>query len=92
MTTLNEKVMDEGRTKDAEEKETFDTLRQEIKALDVELTDLRDLQKLNAEKAVPAKGENEKEGTETRGGFITMKSNAPKGAAFTRYVMALARS
>lgn len=85
--------MDEGRTKDEAEREEFETLRDEIKALDQEIADLREMEALNVEKAEPVEGRTEKKGTESRAGVhIEVKSNLPKGTAFTRYAMALARS
>lgn len=85
--------MDEGRTKDEAEREEFETLRDEIKALDQEIADLREMEALNVEKAEPVEGKTEKKGTESRAGVhIEVKSNLPKGTAFTRYAMALARS
>lgn len=85
--------MDEGRTKDEAEREEFETLRDEIKALDQEIADLREMEALNVEKAEPVEGRTEKKGTESRAGVhIEMKPNVPRGTGFTRYAMALAAS
>ena len=50
---IQEKATEAGRTKDEAERETFDTLGQEIKSLDAELKDLRDLERENAAAAKP---------------------------------------
>jgi HK97 family phage major capsid protein/HK97 family phage prohead protease len=88
---IQSKAAEEGRTKDAAEREEFETLRDEIKAIEAEIADLQDMQAI---KAVPAKGAGEAEGSTTRGGgSIEVKNtNVPKGTAFTRYAIALARS
>lgn len=46
MEEIQQAAIDEGRTKDASEKEEFETLRDEIKALEDELADLREMQRV----------------------------------------------
>jgi HK97 family phage major capsid protein/HK97 family phage prohead protease len=89
--TVQQKALDEGRTKDAAEKEQFDTLNGEIEALDAEIADLRKLEKLNAQKARPVEAKDSKVASESRGGATYVKApNLPKGTLFTRYAMAIA--
>ena len=94
MESITEKTMDEGRTKDAAEREEFDTLRDEIKALDAEIEDLRDLEKVNAKKAAPVTGRTVGEGSNARGAVraeVSLKPKAlPKGIEFARYVSCVA--
>jgi HK97 family phage major capsid protein/HK97 family phage prohead protease len=80
----------EGRTKEADEKENFDTLTLEIKAIDAELADLRALELLNAAAAKPvAAVVGVKAAADARAGIsVQVTSPLPKGTAFTRYVMA----
>ena len=87
---LQNTVSDEGRTKDATERETFDTLKADIVGLDGEIKDLRELQSMQAQKAVGVVGDDPKKASESRGGVVTVKSNLPPGTGFTRYAMALA--
>ena len=89
--TIQKAVSDEGRTKDASEREKFDTLKTEIAAIDAELKDLRDLEALNAQKAAPAAGTTVKDAGASRGGETTMvsvKSNLPPGVGFARFAKA----
>jgi len=65
---LMDKVAEENRTKDASEKEDFDTLTQEIDSIDSELIDLRKAEKLNITKAVPVAGDTPERAAETRQG------------------------
>jgi hypothetical protein len=46
MEEITGKTLEEGRTKDAAEREQFSELRDEVKSIDEELTDLRDMQKM----------------------------------------------
>ena len=51
--SIQKSVSEDGRTKDAAEREQFDTLNDEIKALDLELKDLKDLEAQNIKAAKP---------------------------------------
>jgi HK97 family phage major capsid protein/HK97 family phage prohead protease len=91
MNALTEKSAGEGRTKDAAEREEFDTLRDEIKAIDAELVDLRDLEKINVEKAKPV---DQKPTSAAGAGArdLAVVKNTEKlepGIEFTRYAMCL---
>ena len=73
METVMQKTLDEDRTSDAAEQETFDTLASEVEAIDKDLTRLR---KLEAAKAVTAKSvvkaETVHEGSMARGGLARL--------------------
>jgi HK97 family phage prohead protease len=96
MQEIQTKVVGEGRSKDDAEREKYDTLSLEVKACDAELTDLRDMEKMNlavATRITPTTGSVA--AAELRGGtsttpIITVKANVPKGTAFARMCMALA--
>lgn len=87
---IQTKATDAGRTKDASEREEFDTIRDEIKSIDEELADLRELEKINVAKAVPVEGLTTKAATESRN-FATVKTTEKldKGIEFARYAMCL---
>ena len=92
---ITEKCVEEGRTKDEAEREQFAELRDEVKAIDDELADLREMEKLTVSKAAPVTekaGKSPKAASENRSGFITARPNIEKGTAFARYAMALAAS
>lgn len=89
---LQEKVLDEGRTKDASEREAFDAMTAEIKSLNEEIADLRVMERDNASKAKPVDGSSTEKAGASRGTPLVQvhRANLPKGTAFTRYAMALA--
>jgi HK97 family phage major capsid protein len=91
---IQAKVSEEGRTKDPQERETFDSLGRDIAGLEAEIADLKELQSMQAKSAVPVSGTDPKKASDARGGtnVIQVTSNLPKGTGFTRYVMALAAS
>jgi len=91
---IQAKVSEEGRTKDPQERETFDSLGRDIAGLEAEIADLKELQSMQAKAAVPVSGTDPKKASDARGGtnVIQVTSNLPKGTGFTRYVMALAAS
>lgn len=90
---IQKAASDAGRTKDAAEREAFDTLNDEIKALDLELTDLRDLEKQNAATAKPVHQEHAKTAPEAGQYAGIAVHRAPekleKGIAFARFAAAL---
>lgn len=53
METIQQKAMDDGRSKDAAEQEEFDTAADQIKAIDREIKDLESMEALNIAKAAP---------------------------------------
>jgi HK97 family phage major capsid protein/HK97 family phage prohead protease len=82
---IQAKASDEGRTKDAGEKDEFDELKAEIKGIDEELDDLRALEELNKEKAAPVV---KTDGTVTRTPrhTVTVEKKLPPGIGYARYV------
>lgn len=92
---IQAKATDAGRTKDATEKEEFDTLSGEIKAIDDELADLKVLEKEAVAKArtipaVPGVETPAAGGTvELKGTSLSVRPNVEKGIPMTRYVKAM---
>ncbi len=89
---IQQKVIDEQRTKDAAEREEFDTLNDEVKSIDAELKDLEDMERQQISRAKTV------EDTTKNGGFRTVSTerlpvqvkNTKKlepGIAFARYAM-----
>lgn len=94
--TIMEKAASAGATLDASEKEQFDGNQADIAEIDDHLKRLRAMEKatVQAVTTIPVAGAGTVEGSAARGGQrIEVKGvNLPKGTAFTRYAMALARS
>ena len=97
-TTIQTKASEEGRTKDADEQDKFDELKDRAKAIKKEIGDLRDLEELKAADATPvSKATDTKSVADDRGqrkpsGHTTVKgpnANIPKGIPFARMVMCL---
>jgi HK97 family phage major capsid protein len=95
MTEIQNAATAEGNTKDAAQREEFDTLKLGLKAIDAELVDLRDMERMSVTKATPIT--NTATGlaaSDLRGAVshpvITVKANVPKGTAFARMCMAMA--
>lgn len=90
------KAAEEGRTLDEAESEEYDGLQTEVKSVDGHLVRLRDLEKAQASKAKPVEADKVNsfaKGAEFRdNAVIRVERNLPKGTAFTRYAIALARS
>jgi HK97 family phage major capsid protein len=93
MEEITKKAGDDGnRSKDESEKEEFDTLRDEIKTIDEELVDLKDMERLNIEKAKPVDpAPNGKAGSESRGREVrvALEEKLEPGIEFARYAMCL---
>jgi HK97 family phage major capsid protein len=88
-----QKSLDEGRSSSEAEGQEFDTLQDEIKSIDSDLVRLHQLEKLNAQKAAPAAGDNTKAGSDSRT-FATVKNTqklAP-GIEFARYAICLGQA
>lgn len=96
MNEVMQKSMDDGRSTDQAEQEEFDTLEQEIGAIDGDLKRLRSMEKMNAVSAKPVNGATSIETgaavRSTGSAPVTVKANVAKGTAFTRYAMALMAS
>jgi len=90
------KAAEEGRTLDEAESEEYDGLQAEVKSVDGHLVRLRDLEKAQASKAKPVEAEKVNsyaKGADFRdNAVIRVERILPKGTAFTRYAIALARS
>lgn len=93
MDELMQKAADEGVTLDVEQTDEYDGLEAEVKSIDEHLVRLNRLEKANRESANPVDVTDTETGSAARGGavYATPKSALPKGTAFTRYAMALAR-
>lgn len=92
MNDLMSTAAQKSETLDAAQTEEYDGLALEVKSIDAHLVRLRELEKSNVSKATPiVTGTEGQRASELRGGVpvITVKSNAPKGAAFTRAAIAL---
>lgn len=93
MGELMQKAAEEGVTLDAEQSEEYDALEAEVKSIDTHLARLARAEKANVATATEAKGATVAEGAASRAGVpAAAKKELPKGTAFTRYAMALARS
>lgn len=90
------KAAEEGRTLDASESEEYDTTEGELKSIDSHLVRLRGLEKSMATtaKAIePGRVASVSKGSEFRdNAVIRVERSLPKGTAFTRFAIALARS
>jgi HK97 family phage major capsid protein len=90
---IQTKVDAENRTKDAAEREKFDTLTQEIKDIDAEIVDAKDLEADAVKAATRVEVKTADDASRVRGGdpkVVVLKPNLAKGTLFTRYAMAMA--
>jgi HK97 family phage major capsid protein/HK97 family phage prohead protease len=95
MTEIMTKAGDEGRSTDAAEATEFDELQADVEKADADLQRLERLEKSNVQRAAPVaetRGQPARSAVELRGGVLAVRRNLPKGTAFTRYAMALART
>ena len=84
----------DGNTKDAAQREEFDTLKLTLKTIDAELVDLHDMETLNIATATPITAATDTVKAAALRGHATViqvKSPLPKGTAFTLMCIALAR-
>lgn len=86
---IQQKASDEGRTKEDDEKAEFDKLGTEVKNIDAELVDLREMEtsQKNAAVVVDGKTPNTSAISRDRTQVITVKSNLPPGIEFSRMVL-----
>jgi len=80
MEEIQDAAVERGESKTAEEKEEFDTLKAEVKEIDAELTDLRDLEATKAAGAKPVAGAKASEGSDSRDHRAPVKVKAAKAA------------
>jgi HK97 family phage prohead protease len=95
MIEIMEKSASEGVTLDAAQSEEYDTLETEVNSIDQHLVRFRNLERANRAAAKPVDGVTDtKQASDVRGGAVvtSVKSNLPKGTAFTRYAISLMRS
>lgn len=95
MTEIMQAAADKGETLDAAATEEYDGLDSEVRSIDAHLKRLDALEKANAATAKPIDAVTDtKSGSEARvPARVEVKAaNLPKGTAFTRYAIALARS
>lgn len=87
---IQQKVTDEGRTKDDAEQQAFDEHSATIKGIDRELVDCRLIEAEAKAAAVPVQGQSMELATASRGGAIrvSMKANRPPGIGMSRVALA----
>lgn len=87
---VHTKAVEEGRSKDGDERDRFDTLGKEIESLTKELADAKELDAVNITKAAPVvAGTSQQSGASRQGiGHVSVKENMPKGIGFARAVKA----
>ena len=88
---IQKAVSDDGRTKDAAEREAFDTLNSEIKSLELELKDLRDLEAQNRATAKPVTEKAADMPASQYSGIVIKKADEKlePGVEFARFAMCL---
>lgn len=90
-TAIQNKVSDEGRAKDPAERESFDTLKGEIAAIDAELVDLREMEVANKLAAKPVDASDAKKATDSRAGLVIVsRVDKRPGIGFAKMAMCVA--
>lgn len=92
MGEIQKAVSDGGRTKDAAEKEEFDTLGGEIGQIDAELKDLRDMEKLNVAAATPVNDVVTTKAPAMSAARVAINVKIEPGIKFARMAMCVARA
>lgn len=89
--SIQKSVSEDGRTKDAAEREQFDTLNDEVKAIDLELKDLKDLEAQNVKTAKPVAGTQEAAQSGSYSGIVIKQApeKLEKGIEFARFASVL---
>ena len=89
-TALQTKAVGEGRTKDAAEQERFAEISAQLKSIDTELADLREMEKDLATTATPVNGSSAAAAGASRAPAIvkTVKNDEP-GIGFARFALAM---
>lgn len=81
MAEIMQKGMEDGRSTDEAEREEFDTLQDEVEAIDGDLKRFRALEKAQIAAAKPVSASNAAEGTQSRGYAAAVQVKAPKPEA-----------
>lgn len=92
MAEVMQKSIDEGRSTDQAEQEEFDTLEQEVEAIDGDLKRLRALEKAQAASAKPVvhnQIKSSEDGSAARSGIVLKNPTPEKGIRFARYARCL---
>ena len=93
LAAVQQKATDEGRTKDTTEREAFDALKVEIKGIDDEIADLKELETLNKAAAAPIAGGAPAAAAASRGamppaaGYVRVQPNEEPGIGFAKAVL-----
>jgi HK97 family phage major capsid protein/HK97 family phage prohead protease len=88
---VQKKATDEARTKDASEREQFDTLAGEIQQIDAELKDLHVLAKMNVSAAQPVVESRHEHGTPAGSAArVTINAKIEPGIKFARMALCMA--
>ncbi|WP_321941648.1 phage major capsid protein [Paraburkholderia tropica] len=96
MNEIIELSAEDGSTLDAAQQEEFDTIEQDIAAIDAHIRRLQTVEAHQVRAAVPVVGTDPRAASSARavgaGRVISVQRNLPKGTAFVRYAIALARA
>lgn len=94
MTEIMQSAADAGETLDEAQTQEYDGLDSEVKSIEAHIGRLNALERANKASAKPIAGDSVETGAAARApARVEVKgANLPKGTAFTRYAMALARS
>lgn len=99
MNEIIELSAEDGSTLDAAQQEEFDTIEQDIAAIDAHIRRLQLVEAHQVKTAAPVVGTDPRAATNARAvgssgtdRVISVQRNLPKGTAFVRYAIALARS
>lgn len=91
MAEVAQKSMDAGETMSEEDGQEFDTMSAEIKAIDRDLVRLRELDKLNGEKAAPVDGSGTAKAGDSRSFAVAKNTQKLEpGIEFARFAICLA--
>jgi HK97 family phage major capsid protein/HK97 family phage prohead protease len=85
LNAIQTKCAEDGRSKDDAERAEFTTLSTDVKTIDAELVDAREMDRLNITKAVAVTPPTVTKATP----LITVQANVPKGTAFVRAACAM---
>ncbi len=98
---ITNKTLADNRTKDAAEAEEFSTIKDEVKAIDSELSDLKDLEGMQRAKAAPVPSvvpgkttTGTEDAAKARGGIsaVSMERKLAPGVAFARFAGVMAHA